>query len=110
MDINPACRGHMLVIPKKHAENIFEISDADFSAVTGAVKRCARAVKEALGAEGITVLQLNGKASDQLVPHLHVHIMPRWEKDGISVSQWEMGKGDIEEIQEIALRVQEHLS
>jgi len=110
MDINPASRGHMLVVPKNHAENIFEISEADLSAVMGAVKRCAGAVKEALGADGITVLQLNGKASDQLVPHLHVHIMPRWEKDGMSVSQWKMGKGDIEELQEIARTVQKHLS
>jgi histidine triad (HIT) family protein len=110
MDINPASQGHMLVIPKNHAENIFEISEADLSAVMGAVKSCAGAVKEALGTEGITVLQLNGKASDQLVPHLHVHIMPRWEKDGMSVSQWEMGRGDIEELQEIARRVQEYLT
>jgi histidine triad (HIT) family protein len=110
MDINPASRGHMLVVPKNHAENIFEISDADLTAVMGAVKRCAGAVKEALGAEGITVLQLNGKASDQLVPHLHVHIMPRWEKDGMSVSQWQMGTGDREELQEIARKIQEYLA
>lgn len=110
MDINPSSRGHMLVIPKRHAENIFEISEGDLAAVTSAVRRCAYAVKEALKAEGITVLQLNGKASDQLVPHLHVHIMPRWENDGMSVSQWEMGKGNIEELQEIARKVQEHLS
>ena len=110
MDINPSSRGHMLVIPKRHAENIFEISEGDLAAVTSAVRRCATAAKEALKAEGITVLQLNGKASDQLVPHLHVHIMPRWENDGMSVSQWEMGKGNIEELQEIARKVQEHLS
>lgn len=110
MDINPASRGHMLVVPKNHVESIFEISEADLSSVMGAVKRCAGAVKEALGAEGITVLQLNGKASDQLVPHLHVHIMPRWENDGMSVSQWEMGKGDIEELQEIARKVKENLT
>ena len=109
MDINPACRGHMLVVPKDHAENIFEISEADLSAVMGAAKKCAAAAKEALGAEGITVLQLNGTASDQLVPHLHVHIMPRWANDGMSVSQWEMGKGNIEKLQEIARQVQEHL-
>ena len=66
-------------------------------------------MKEALGAEGITVLQLNGKASDQLVPHLHVHIMPRWENDGMSVSQWEMGKGDIGELENIARKIKAHI-
>jgi len=109
MDINPACRGHILVVPKNHAENIFEISEADLSAVTGAVKRCAVAVKNALGAEGVTVLQLNGTASDQVVPHLHVHIMPRWKDDGLTVSRWEMKTGDVEELQEIARKVKEHL-
>jgi histidine triad (HIT) family protein len=110
MDINPASRGHMLVIPKKHAENIFEISEADLSAVMVAVKRCAAAVKEAVKAEGITVLQLNGTASDQLVPHLHVHIMPRWKNDGVSVSQWEMGKGDPGELEELAREIKQHIA
>lgn len=110
MDINPACRGHMLVVPKNHAENIFEISEGDLAAVGDAVKRCATAAKEALGAEGVTVLQLNGKASDQVVPHLHVHIMPRWEDDGLTVSNWEMKAGDMDELQDIAENVKEHLS
>jgi len=110
MDINPASRGHMLVVPKSHAENIFEISEGELSAVMGAVKRCAGAVKEALGAEGITVLQLNGTASDQIVPHLHIHIMPRWENDGLPMSTWEMKPGDMEEIKDIARKVKEHIS
>jgi histidine triad (HIT) family protein len=110
MDINPSSRGHMLVVPRNHAENIFEISEADLSAVMRAVKRCAAAAKKALGAEGITVLQLNGKASDQVVPHLHVHIMPRWEDDGLTVSNWEMKAGDMDELQDIAEKVKEHLS
>jgi histidine triad (HIT) family protein len=110
MDINPSTRGHMLVVPKKHAENIFEISEGDLTAVIAAVKRCSEAVKGALKAEGITVLQLNGRASEQIVPHLHVHIMPRWENDGLSVSTWEMKKGDMEEITDIARRIEEHIS
>ena len=110
MDINPACHGHMLVVPKNHAENIFEISETDLSAVMDVVKRCAAAVREAVGAEGITVLELNGTASDQLVPHLHVHLMPRWKDDGMSVSQWEMGKGDIKELQKHARKVQKCFS
>ena len=110
MDINPSSRGHLLVVPKQHAENIFEISEGDLAAVTSAVRRCAKAAKEALKAEGVTILQLNGRASDQIVPHLHVHIMPRWENDGLSVSQWEMKPGNMEEIKDIARKVQEHLS
>jgi histidine triad (HIT) family protein len=52
---------------------------------------------------------INGKASDQIIPHLHVHIMPRWQNDRLSVSQWEMKEGDREELQEIARKVQDHL-
>ena len=110
MDINPSSRGHMLVVPKNHTENIFEIPESDLVVLIKAVKRCAKAVKEALNAEGITILQLNGKASDQIVPHLHIHVIPRWENDGLSVSTWEMKPGDMEEIQEIALKVKEYLS
>ncbi len=109
MDINPASRGHMLVTPKKHVENIFEISEGDLAAVINGVKRCANAVKEALKAEGVTVLQLNGRASGQVVPHLHIHIMPRWNNDGLSVSSWEMKPGDMEQIKDIAQKVKEHL-
>ena len=110
MDINPASRGHLLVIPKRHAGDIFEISEADLAAVTGATKRCARAVKEALKAEGVTVLQLNGRVAGQVVPHLHIHIMPRWENDGLTVSSWEMKPGDMEQIKDIARKVKEQIS
>ena len=109
MDINPATPGHVLVIPRRHAENIFEISEEDLAALMTGVKKCARAVRDALNAGGVTILQLNGKASDQVVPHIHVHVMPRKENDGLSVTAWEMKKGDMEEIQGIADRVKKHL-
>ncbi len=110
MDINPLAQGHMLVIPKKHAENILDISEDDLAAVMNAVKRCAKAAKAGLKAEGITILQLNGKASDQVVPHLHVHIIPRWKDDGLPVAKWELKTGDMEKIKKTADRVREHLS
>lgn len=110
MDINPSSRGHMLVVMKNHTENIFEIPESDLATLIKAVKKCAGAAKDALRAEGVTILQLNGKASDQIVPHLHIHVIPRWENDGLSVSTWEMKPGDMKEIQEIALKVKEYLS
>jgi len=110
MDINPSSKGHMLVVPKRHAENIFEIPESDLAATVKAVKRCAKAVKEALNAEGITILQLNGKASDQIIPHFHIHIIPRWENDGLPISNWEMKPGDMEEINNIARKVKENIT
>ena len=109
MDINPSSRGHMLVVPKNHAENIFEIPESDLATLIKAVKKCAGAAKDALRADGVTILQLNGKASDQIVPHLHIHVIPRWENDGLSVSTWEMKPGDMEEIQAIARKIREHI-
>lgn len=109
MDINPSSKGHLLVVPKNHAENIFEIPESDLATLIKAVKRCAGAAKDALKAEGVTILQLNGKASDQIVPHLHIHVIPRWENDGLSVSTWEMKPGDMEEIQTIARKIKEHI-
>ena len=100
MDINPSTKGHMLVVPKNHAENIFEIPESDLTALSKAVKRCAEAVKATVNAEGITILQLNGTASDQIVPHLHIHIIPRWTNDGLPISNWEMKPGDMEEVKE----------
>jgi histidine triad (HIT) family protein len=109
MDINPSSKGHMLVVPKNHAENIFEIPESDLATLIKAVKKCAGAAKDVLRAEGVTILQLNGKASDQIVPHLHIHVIPRWENDGLSVSTWEMKPGDMEQIQDIARKIQEHI-
>jgi histidine triad (HIT) family protein len=109
MDINPSSKGHMLVVPKNHAENIFEIPESDLATLIKAVKKCAVAAKDVLRAEGVTILQLNGKASDQIVPHLHIHVIPRWENDGLSVSTWEMKPGDMEEIQDIARKIREHI-
>jgi len=110
MDINPSSKGHMLVVPKRHAENIFQISEGDLATLIKAVKKCAGAAKDALRAEGVTILQLNGKASDQIVPHLHVHVIPRWENDGLSVSTWEMKPGDMEEINDIARKVKKNIT
>ena len=110
MDINPSSKGHMLVVPKNHAENIFEISESDLATLIKAVKRCAKAVKEALNVEGITILQLNGKASDQIIPHFHIHIIPRWENDGLPISNWEMKPGDMEEIKNIAQKIKENIT
>lgn len=98
MDINPLSDGHTLVIPKTHAESIFEISEHDMCAVITAVRRLSRAIKKGVHADGITIVQLNEKAAGQMVPHLHVHIIPRWLDDGITISHWPMKPGDMEKI------------
>jgi histidine triad (HIT) family protein len=85
LDINPASAGHTLVIPKKHFKDIMEIPDAELSKLMSAVKKVARAVKKGTGADGINVIQNNGEAAGQAVHHIHFHIIPRNDGDGITL-------------------------
>lgn len=110
MDINPINDGHVLVIPKAHAATILEIDAADFAAVTAVTHKIAAAVQEALQPDGINVLQLNGRAANQVVPHLHVHIVPRWSGDGLAISRWQIVPGDMEKIEGVANKIQQALS
>ena len=109
MDINPINEGHLLIIPKAHAATIHEITEADFLAVMSATHKLAAAVKKALNPDGINLLQLNGKAANQVVPHLHVHIVPRWFGDGVTVSQWQLVAGDMEKIKGLAEKIQSEI-
>lgn len=109
MDINPLNKGHLLIIPKTHAATIHEITESDFLAVMSATHKLAAAVKKALNPEGINLLQLNGKAANQVVAHLHMHIVPRWSGDGITISQWEMVPGDMEKIKTVAEKIRSEI-
>ena len=77
MDIMPSVEGHTLVIPKEPAEGILDLSPEGAAAVIVTTQKVARAVKKALDAPGIMLVQLNGAASGQSIPHLHFHILPR---------------------------------
>ena len=79
MDIQPASPGHTLVIPKTHAANLMEITEADLFAVTKTVQRLARAIRSALAPDGIRIVQTNGAAAGQTVLHYHVHLIPMQE-------------------------------
>ena len=83
LDIMPRVPGHTLVIPKAPARNILDISEEDYLHVGRAVRTIARAAKTAFAADGITVQQFNEHAGEQMVFHLHVHIMPRHNGDSL---------------------------
>jgi histidine triad (HIT) family protein len=78
MDIMPRADGHTLVIPKAPCRNLLDIAPADLSALMPRVQKVARAVKQAMQAEGLTLQQFNEQAGGQIVFHLHFHILPRW--------------------------------
>jgi len=82
MDINPLNRGHCLVITRRHAATLWESDDGDLAAAMATARRVAVALRTALDLEGLNVLQANGAAAFQSVPHFHLHLIPRWTGDG----------------------------
>lgn len=78
MDIRPLWAGHALVIPKVHYIDIFDIPEKELAAVHVAAKAVAAAIKKATGADGISIIEQNGKAAGQDIFHLHVHVVPRF--------------------------------
>jgi len=105
-DINPISPGHTLVIPKNHAENIWEISEEDLVAVQRASKKIARGIKEALNVDGIACMQLNGRAVHQEVMHYHLHLVPRRvDQPDLPIAAWEIKPGNMDEIKERAEKI-----
>ena len=97
MDINPATRGHALVIPRAHSADLLEISDEDLSATMLAARRLATRMKDALEADGINLINACGAAAWQTVFHFHVHVVPRYEDDPLELP-WVPSPGDPDEI------------
>jgi histidine triad (HIT) family protein len=97
MDINPATRGHVLVVPREHAVDLLEVPDADLEACARTAQRLARRVKERLGADGVNLLNSCGRAAWQTVLHFHVHVIPRYAGDPLRLP-WVPGPGDADEI------------
>ena len=82
MDIGPIVKGHALVIPKAHTENIVQTPPETLAKVIAVARRIAQAQLEGLGADGVNIHQANGAAAGQVVPHFHVHVVPRFKHDG----------------------------
>jgi histidine triad (HIT) family protein len=105
-DINPISTGHTLIIPKRHAENLWEITADDLTAIHQASKKVADGIKKALNPIGVAVLQLNGKGVNQVVMHYHLHLIPRLpESPEIKMTHWEMIPGDMEAIKATAAQI-----
>jgi histidine triad (HIT) family protein len=97
MDINPATRGHVLVVPREHSADLIDIGPEDLAAVTLMGQRIARRQRERLGADGINLLNSCGKVAWQTVLHFHLHVIPRYASDPLRLP-WEPAPGDRDEI------------
>jgi histidine triad (HIT) family protein len=101
MDINPATRGHALVVPRKHARDLMDVSDEDLANTMAAARRLARRMDEALSPDGFNVLNACRAAAWQSVFHYHLHVIPRYDDDPLKLP-WIPGGGDADEIARVA--------
>jgi histidine triad (HIT) family protein len=98
MDIGPIVKGHVLVIPKTHYDPLTAAPPETLHALIAAVQRIAAAQLSALGADGVNVHQANGAAAGQVVPHIHFHVIPRFNNDG---HRWNWTSGRYESPEEM---------
>ena len=100
LDLNPASKGHALILPKTHAGCLFDLPDEVAAKALGVAKKVGTKLYEGLGADGLNVVQNNGEAAGQTVFHFHMHLIPRYKGDKVKVG-WTPGKltdADKEEI------------
>jgi histidine triad (HIT) family protein len=108
MDAGQVNPGHVLIATKAHAENVFGLDDAQASAVFRTTARVARAVRDAFEPPGVTLFQANGKAALQTVFHFHMHVLPRWESDGMALA-WPTKNPPRERLDEYAAKIRRGL-
>ena len=110
MDIGPVIKGHTLVIPKKCYDPITETPDDVLAKLICVVKKIAGAQMKQLGAAGVNIIQNNGGAAGQEVPHLHFHVIPRFETDGHRWNWAAKKYDDPAEIEMLAARIREGIN
>ena len=104
LDRFPSNEGHVLIMPKEHCANIFEMDPEKGGRLFALAVRIASAMKEALGFENMNVLQNNGPVAGQTVNHFHLHLIPRYENDSVNVSWPQMDLTD-EQIEEVRKKI-----
>jgi histidine triad (HIT) family protein len=105
LDINPATEGHTLVIPKSHADDIFDLDPEDGRSVWTLAQEVSTLLQDRLRPDGLTLFQANGKSGWQHVFHFHLHVVPRWAGDALH-KPWEMAEGDPAELTGVLERLQ----
>lgn len=109
LDIGPLSRGHTLVIPKERKAYLHELSDESCAAIGRVLPRLCRAVLQATGATDYNVLQNNGTAAHQVVMHVHFHIIPRTDTDGLGIG-WPAGSLAQDDARELVASIQAALA
>ncbi len=107
-DANPAAKGHVLILPKEHFDNIYELDDDTAAHVFKVAAKISKAYKKALDFDGLNIVQNNGEVAGQTVFHFHMHIIPRIKGDTVKVG-WVPGTADNAAIASIVEKVTPYL-
>lgn len=108
MDINPVHPGHALAIAKEHHQDLFSIPEDLLAATAATLQKVARAIRRTVEPDGMNLLQCNGPAAAQSVPHFHMHAIPRRHGDDLAMN-WGLEPGDMDEIGALAERIRGNL-
>ncbi len=108
LDIFPANAGHALVVPRVHYEGVSEVPGPEMAKLAVAVQKVAGAIKAGYGLEGLNILVNEGKVAGQLIPHLHVHVIPRFPKDGVATPSG-ASKASEEELEKAREVIRKHI-
>lgn len=98
LDISPAAKGHSLILPKQHSDNLWELGEAERKKVLDIAAKVSKAQKKGLSCDGVNLLQNNGLAAGQSVFHFHMHLIPRYTDDNMDIPwsclSYEEGEAD----------------
>lgn len=108
MDLNPASKGHCLILPKEHCDNIYDLSEEDASRLFVLAAKIAKGIKAALNPDGLNLVQNNGSVAGQTVFHFHLHLIPRYEGDDVALA-WQPHESEHEELLQIANQIGSNL-
>ena len=100
LDLGPASKGHALILPKAHAANIYELPDETAGKAMILAKKMAGKLTDALNCDGFNIVQNNGEIAGQTVNHFHLHLIPRYEGDGLNLN-WPQQEISAEQLEEI---------
>ena len=103
-DASPATKGHALILPKEHYDNIYELEDKTAQKILPLAKKIATIMKAELGTDGFNIVQNNGEIAGQTVFHFHMHLIPRYKGDA-GIKFWKPGKVTEEEMIELENRI-----
>lgn len=106
LDLGPATKGHALLLPKEHADNLFELPEELAEKVLPVAKKVAAGMRQKLQCDGLNLVQNNGETAGQTVMHFHLHMIPRYENDGQQI-KWVPGKPSQEELEAIKKQLTE---